>query len=1138
MTPPPPTPPPAPGRGPVPAGGGGPDGGYLRQPSLAAGLLAFVCEDDLWLAPLDRPVATRVTAGAGESCHPRLSPDGRLLAYTGTQDGPAEVYVQPVPGGPARRLTFQAADRCTVLGWHPRTREVLYASTAGQPRGFGQRLFAVDPAGGLPRLLPYGPATAVDVAGDGRMVLGRNTTDPARWKRYRGGTAGELWVGDEQQGTVFRRLLDLPGTLAFPCWAAGRVWFVSDHEGTGNVYSCRPDGTGLTRHTDHRDHYVRALSGDGSRLVYQCGARLHLLDPAQGRARPLEVAAPLTRSQWERRFVDAEQYLDGQGLSGDGSRLAITSRGRLFTLDPWQGPVRAHGDPCGTRYRLPVWLADGTRLVAAAADGRPAEHLALVDTERPVPPAELPLPDLGRVGELAASPAGDWIALATNRHELHVLCLPPASDASFPDVPASDVPASDVPASGGTSDASGTPGTSPLRHLRLDHSPHGPITGLAWSPDGRRLAYAWPCGPHRSEIRLADVADGVTRAVTEPVLGDRAPSFDPDGRYLYFIGQRDLTTVQDRIGLDFGLPHGGHPYAVPLLPATALPWTPAYRTPAPTADPTADPVEPATEAAGDDPPPTGIDLDGIAHRAAALPVPPGDYRQVLGTHGGVLLLSAPPELVGDPSGTVEEDAEEPAGVVDHYQLDDGTLTRYVEGVDAVHLDAAARTLLAEAGARLRVLPAHPREGEEPRDAGGEVGRASGWADLGRVRVPVHPRGEWRQMFREAWRLQREHFWDPDMAGLDWEAVHRRYLPLLDLVGSRAELSDLVWEMQGELGASHAYELGGDHRRPERHAQGFLGADLAPGPGGVRVARIPAGDPWHPRASSPLLDPGTGIRPGDLITAVDGVPTGPAGPDELLVGRAGQAVELTVRAAADPDAPPRRAAVRTLADESVLRYRAWVRDNRAYVHAGTAGRVGYLHVPDMLAGGWAEFLRGFLAEHDREALVVDVRFNGGGFVSPLVLERLARRRQGYEFGRWNGALPYPAEAPRGPMVALVNEHTGSDGDIFAHVFRQMGLGPLVGTRTWGGVIATEPRFPLADGTITTQPEYVYRFDRVGGSLENSGVRPDVPVAIAPHDHALGLDTQLARAVEVALDELAARPPHTPLPTQPPGERRRV
>ncbi|WNI18967.1 S41 family peptidase [Actinacidiphila sp. ITFR-21] len=1118
--------------------------GYLRQPSLAAGLIAFVCEDDLWLVPAAGGAAGRVTAGAGESSHPRLSPDGRRLAYTGTQDGPAEVYVQPVPGGPARRLTFQAAARCTVLGWHPATGEILYASTAEQPKGFGQRLFAVDPAGGLPRPLPYGPATAIDHGPGGRLVIGRNTTDPARWKRYRGGTAGELWTGGEQDGTVFHRLLDLPGTLAFPCWTGERVFFVSDHEGTGNVYSCLPDGTGLTRHTDHRDFYVRALAGDGSRLVYQCGARLYVLDPAEGGPpRPVEVSAPLTRAQHERRFVDAESYLDGQRLSADGSRLAITTRGRLFTLDPWAGPVRAHGDQRATRYRLPEWLPGGDRLVAAGADDRPTEHLAVLDADRPGKPRELPLPDLGRIGELTASPAGGWLALATNRHELHLVAVDPRPDpeaGARPDTP-SDPEAGarpDTPPDPATSPRPGTragaepgPRTGPLdsaahRTLQdaargpLDHSPYGPITDLAWSADGRWLAYTWPSGPHTSAIKVADAATGRTRTVTEPVLRDRAPSFDPDGRYLYFIGQRDLSPVQDRLSLDFGFPRAGHPYAVALLPGTALPWSPAHQPP------------PAPE---ERPLATVIDFAGLDQRVAALPVPAGDYRRALGTHGGVLLLSAPPEFLADASGAAEEDAG-PTGVVDAYDLADGALVRYVEGVDDIHLDASRRTLLCEAGARLRVLPATPGDEDEPKDAAGEPGRDSGWAALDRVLVPVHPRAEWRQMFREAWRLQREHYWDPGMSGVDWDAVYRRYLPLLDLVGSRAELSDLIWEMQAELGASHAYETGGEYRRPTSYEQGFLGAEFVPDGAGFRITRVPAGDPWNPRAASPLTAPGTDIRPGDLITAVDGVPTGPAGPGELLVGRAGRDVELTV---VRPGRPPRLAAVRALADESVLRYRAWARDNRAHVHECTGGRVGYLHVPDMFESGWAEFLRGFLVEYDREALIVDVRFNGGGFISPLVLERLSRRRRGYEFGRWNGALPYPAEAPRGPMVALVNEHTGSDGDIFAHMFRQTGLGPLVGSRTWGGVIAAEPRFPLADGTLTTQPEYVYDFDGVGGGLENRGVEPDVPVGIAPHDHLLGLDTQLARAVEVALDELTARPPHTPrTPLQPTGERRHV
>jgi tricorn protease len=457
-------------------------------------------------------------------------------------------------------------------------------------------------------------------------------------------------------------------------------------------------------------------------------------------------------------------------------------------------------------------------------------------------------------------------------------------------------------------------------------------------------------------------------------------------------------------------------------------------------------------------------------------------------------------------------------------LDLTTLERstFATGVSDFALGADHKTLLYIAGERLRVVKAT----ERPPDDQDEPGRASGWVDLGRVKVSVRPDAEWRQMFREAWRLQRENFWVEDMSGIDWDEVYDRYLPLVDRVSTRAEFSDLLWELQGELGTSHAYEQGGAYRPSPQYRQGFLGVDWAvdPATGAHRIARIYRGDAWATEATSPLSRPGIGVGVGDEVLAVNGLPVGGrVTAAELLVNQAGQEVALTVRSG---EGEPRTVTVRAVDDERPARYRDWVEANRALVHERTVGRVGYLHVPDMMGWGYAEFHRGFLAEFDREALLVDVRFNRGGHVSSLLLQLLARRRIGYGFPRWRVPEPYPHEAVRGPMVAIANEYAGSDGDIFCHAFKALGLGPLVGRRTWGGVIGIWPRHPLADGTVTTQPEFSFAFDDVGWRVENYGTDPTVEVDIAPQDYAQGCDAQLDKAIEVALGELAHRPPHTP------------
>lgn len=1034
--------------------------GYLRFPGIAADTVVFSCEDDLWSVPASGGTASRLTAGAAEASRPRLSPDGELIAFTASYDGPAEIYVMPLAGGYARRLTFQAA-RCATVGFHPRTGEIVYASAAGMPAGFGLRLFAVATEGGPPRPLPLGRADTICYGPDGTVVIGRNTADPARWKRYRGGCAGELWITDREDGP-FAPLLSLPGNLANPCWAGDRIFFISDHENTGNVYSCRPDGGDLTRHTGHDDFYARNLSGDGRRLVYHAGASLYLMD-GTGPSVPLDVRLSSTRAQRGRRYVSASEYLESAAISPDGAELAIISRGKAFTLAHWSGPVRAHGRPEGVRYRLPRWLPDGRRLVAVAADDGPCERLILLGPDTGEQETELATGDLGYVTELAVSPVSGLVAFTTNRQRLWIV---DADKSCSPPVP-------------------------------IDESRFERIEDLAWSPDGRWLAYTFPGTPRTSAIKVAEAATGRTFCVTEPVLHDAGPAFDPGGRYLYFIGQRDLTPDLDQVQSGVGFAFGTRPYLVTLRETDPSPFVTRRRAPGRDQEP--------DHAAG--PPDIEIDLSGIERRVVAFPVPEGRYAGIVGLPGKVLLLSVP---LAAPDPRRPDDS--PEGTVTMVDLATGEVTSdYLSPVDEMTCDPSGKALLCRAGGRLRVLAA--------ADAN-EAGDTDGWVDLDRVMVAVRPGGEWRQMFREAWRLQRESFWDARMSGVDWDAVYRRYSPLAGLLASRSELSDLIWELQGELGTSHAYERGGEYRTPADHAQGFLGADWDVTRGEDdrthwTISRVLHGDPWNPAATSPCSRPGADIEPGDEVTAVNGAPVGPLGPAEHLVGQAGKEVELTlVRAGA----PPRAVTVLAARQETRARYLDWVEQSRQSVHAMSAGRLGYLHVPDMFQSGYADFVRGFLTELDRDGLIVDVRFNGGGHVSPLLLDRLTRRRAGAEHGRWSGVAPYPAESVRGPMALLINEHTGSDAEIFSHVFRSLGLGALIGVRTWGGTIAVWPRHHLVDGTVTTQPEFRYYLHQVGDKLENHGVEPDLTVVSPPHLRHPGEDRQLAAAAGHLLAEL--------------------
>ncbi|HZU68245.1 MAG TPA: PDZ domain-containing protein [Ktedonobacteraceae bacterium] len=1089
-----------------------PSKGYVRYPTIYQDQIVFVAEDDLWLVSSAGGRAERLTAGVNEASHPHFSPDGKWLAFTGREEGPGEVYIMPSDGGITRRLTFQSAT-CRVAGWSPDGASILYASNAGQFTPRASVIYAIDPAGGQPRQVEVGMANAISYGPRGGIVIGRNIREPAYWKRYRGGTAGHLWCDAGGNG-VFQRLLNLKGNIATPCWVGERIYFLSDHEGVGNVYSCTPAGEDIRRHTDHQEFYARNLSSDGQRLVYHAGAELYVLDPDTDTVQHLDVDLPSIRTQRNRKFVSASEYLDTYALHPQGYALALTTRGKAFTMGNWEGPVLQHGEPDGVRYRFLEWLNDGKRLIAIH-DAAGREGLIVFNPDGTGEAKTFPDIEFGRAVDLAVSPTDDKVAITNHRNELLVADL--------------------------------EEGTVRV----LDRSDYARIRGMDWSPDGRWLAYGFTFTEQKTAIKLCNVESGETHFATEPVLEDVRPSFDPEGKYLHFLGYRILNPVYDSLQFELGFPRGVKPYAIMLQRDLRSPFIPEPKAPdekknekdngksekSSTSQDNGesndqDEVEEEEKEEGEETPEAlQIDLDGITSRVLPFPVAEGRYSAVLGIKGKALFLSFPI------TGTLHQPTDDPhpKGHIEYYDFAAHKVEYLTGEVSGFDLSRDRKTMIYRAHHRLRVLKAgdKPPKGEKK-----EPGRESGWIDLHRVKVSVQPAAEWNQMFAEAWRLQREQFWTEDMSGIDWDAVYKQYAPLLERVSSRAELSDLFWEIQGELGTSHAYEFGGEYRRGPYYRQGFLGVDWSYDAESerYRIAHIVKGDPANEMETSPLTGPGLNVNEGDAIIAINGQRVGPnRSPQELLVNQAENEVQLTIEEAATGEI--RVITVKALESEWDARYREWVERNRSIVHEASQGRVGYIHIPDMGANGYAEFHRSYLAEFDYPALLVDVRWNGGGNVSGLLLEKLTRRRVAYSFRRWGQPTGYPYESPRGPMVALTNEHAGSDGDIFSHSFKLMGLGPLIGMRTWGGVIGISARHRLVDGTVTTQPEFAFWFKDVGWRVENYGTDPDIEVDIAPQDYTRGLDPQLERAIAEALRRIEEVPALEPKPEEKPRKARR-
>ncbi|MDQ2679909.1 MAG: PDZ domain-containing protein [Candidatus Eremiobacteraeota bacterium] len=1061
--------------------------GYYRFPTIASDVIVFVCEDDLWSVPVSGGAASRLTVNFGTCSTPRLSPDGKSIAFISTDEGHPEVYLMPAQGGRPKRLTFLGGTLASMSGWSADGTQIFFVSNAVSWYERATQGYSIPVSGGRPAPLGLGHMKSFSFGPHSAMVIGRNETDPARWKRYRGGTAGELWIDARGDGTFERMPID-GGNPVWPMWIGERIFFLDDRDGIGNIHSCTPAGDDLRRETHEPEYYARFPSTDGSRIVYSSGGAISILHTQTGEVEPVQIDTASAAPQTGRRFLSAEDELEHFAPAADGTGLALIARGQAFTLPFWEEAPVSHGSGNVARSRLSEWMSDGKRF-ACVTDCNGFEQIVIHHTQPGKEPELLTTGDIGRVTELACSPTNDTIAFANHRHELVFV------------------------------DGDG-------KTRIVDKSIGNRVADLAFSPDGRYLAYIWwPSNDHTAIVRIVKVKSGKVHDVTSPLRIDHSPAWDPEGKYLYFISTRDFNPVYDALQFDLSFPQAQRPFVVTLRDDVPSPFVPKVR-PLHRDHDHHDHHDRDDDNKKDAPVDISIDFDGIAGRVLGFPIDEGEYDQIAATKGRVYFTKF--DVRGIKPAGASWDEPDDTGALLAYDFDQQRCATIAQEVNEFRLAADHRTLIYRSHERLRAIDANsdlPEDGDEQKPAP-EAGRKSGWIELDRVSVEIDPRAEWAQMYREAWRLQTEHFWVEDMSDIDWDRVYDRYRAILPRVRTRTELSDLIWEMQGELGTSHAYEFGGDHRTPPQYQRGFLGAELAydEARNGYRIERIYRGDSWNRQSDSPLAEPGLDVREGDILLAIGGRRLSRTiTPDQLLVNQSDREVALTI---ASRKGGERRVLVKTLASEAPLRYRAWVQTNRRYVHERTGGKIGYIHIPDMGPWGFSEFHRGYLSEFEHDGLIVDVRYNRGGHVSPLLLEKLARKRVGYDISRYGKPVPYPPESVGGAMIALTDQFAGSDGDIFSHCFKLYGLGPLVGKRTWGGVIGINPTHRLVDGTLTTQPEFSFWFKDVGWKVENYGTDPDYLVDIAPDDYRDSRDPQMEKALELITAATADYKPEYP------------
>ncbi|MGC5001129.1 S41 family peptidase [Streptomyces sp. DT203] len=1069
---------------------------YLRYPHVQGELIAFTAEDDVWLAPLDGGRAWRVSADNRPVSQPRISPDGTHVAWTSTRDGAPEVHLAPVDGGPSKRLTYWGDARTSVRGWTPEG-DVLVISTQGQVSLRRSWARAVPIDGGPARTLPYGPVGSLAYGPGGRVLLLSATMgrEAATWKRYRGGTAGKLWLAQapgEGQGpdgvADFVRIHEgLDGNIECPMWVGDRLAFLSDHEGVGALYSSLPDGSDLRRHTEADGFYARHATTDGTRVSYASAGELWLLDDLEGAGpRRLDIRLGGQRADLQPHPVHAGSHLDSASPDRTGRGSAVGTRGAVHWVTHREGPARALAVEPGVRARLPrTFQADGDQHVVWVTDAEGDDALECAPATGIAPgtaPRRLAAGRLGRVLDLAASPDGSRFAVAS--HDGRILIVERERGEVH----------------------------------EVDRSEHGDASGLVFSPDSAWLAWSHPGPEPLSQLKLAHLADLSVAEATPLRFRDYAPAFTIDGKHLAFLSERAFDPVYDAHVFDLAFVGACRPHLLTLAATTPSPFGP-QRHGRPT-----EKEKSSGEGDQDNPtalPVTRIDLEGLADRIVPLPVEAARYSSLRAAKDGLLWLRHPVTGVLGTAGATP-DSRGPETVLERYDLEKLHSDELASDVSRFAVSGDGKRLVLHTRGKLRVVPADsrvPAGSDDDHDGGSDT------VDLSRIRRTVEPAAEWRQMYDEAGRIMRDNFWRPDMGGVDWDGVLDRYRPVLARVATHDDLVDLLWEVQGELGTSHAYVTPQGGRHDDTSRQGLLGADISrTDDGHWRIDRILPSETSDPAARSPLAAPGVAVRAGDAILAVDGQEIDPlTGPGPLLTGSAGKPVELTVEPADGGNL--RHVVVVPTADEEALRYHAWVADRRAYVHERSGGRLGYLHVPDMVGSGWAQLHRDLRVEVAREGLVVDVRENRGGHTSQLVVEKLARRIVGWDLPRGMQPYSYPGDAPRGPVVAVANEFSGSDGDIVNAAIKALRIGPVVGTRTWGGVVGIDSRYRLVDGTLVTQPKYAFWLEGYGWGVENHGVDPDVEVVMAPQDHASGRDPQLDAAIRIALEGLAESPAKT-------------
>ena len=1050
----------------------------LRFPTQSGDKVVFSYAGDLYSAGINGGVARRLTNHVGMELFARFSPDGKTIAFTGQYDGNSEIYSMSAEGGVPKRLTYTAtlgrddvSDRMgpnnLCMTWRD-NENIVYRSRWKEWNDWRGQLYLAKTNAATPEQLPFVSGGFCSYSPDkSKLAFNRVFREFRTWKRYTGGQADEIWIYDFATKQT-SKITDNKHQDILPMWTGNKIYYLSDRDARMNIF-CYDLNTKQTKKvTNFTDFDVKFPSLGDRFIVFEKGGVIHKLDLTNDQVTAVSISIQEDFAAGRNKYVNAKDYVENWDLGSDGNRAVFVARGDIFTVPAKNGVIRNLTNSSGAHERDAVWSPDGKN-IAYISDATGEDELYIIDGKGESKPVQITKNNKNYMYGLAWSPDSKYLSYSDRNQNVYIV----------------EVGSKNV--------------------TKVIYSEAGEIRDFNWSPDSKYLAYTLPNRKGNAMVNIYSLSSKSNYTVTESWFDSYAPHFSADGKFLYFISQRTFNPSYNNVEWNYAYFDLAKIYYItlrkdvknifePKSDEVAIKETPAAST---------DKKEEKKEDKKTTEPSKEIDFDGIISRIGELPTSAGNY---FGLHSvGDKLFYTKSSMGNKPKlffFDVNAQKETEVGEANGYSFSADNKKMMINNAGAYYIiDIPSGKASLESA-----------------------------LNLSDMKVLVDRKAEWNQIYFECWRQMRDFFYDPGLHGVDWEKMRDNYASLLPYVNHRTDLTYILGELIGELNCGHAYVGGGDYPKAEKISMGLLGALIVPDASGYfKIQKIYKGQNWEKSVRSPLTEIGVNAKDGDYIIAVNGIPTNTVKDVySLLVGTADKQVKLTLNSSPS-ESGSRTVTVIPTSDEQKLIYYNWVESNYEKVNKATGGRVGYVHIPDMGSNGLNEFVKHFYAQLDKEALIVDDRGNGGGNVSPHIIERL--RREPVQVTRMRNSTPTfePTEQIVGPKVALIDEWSASDGDIFAYRFRKHKLGTIIGKRSWGGVVGIRGTLPIVDGGFLNRPEFArYDVDGTQWEIEGHGVDPDIVIDNDPARAFAGEDQQLDKAIELMLSQIKNKTFKEPTP----------